>query len=281
MKQVFTDISHIAHLWANQLQSEARNSGNFFFRDDTIYSYGHHFPIAKHIKNADGVKAVLFTERSYSVTTSKHISVVRQAASHLNIIYCYRPDNTHADNFKQWLYEAEQVAANLPKAKKPEKYLSEIARIEAKVKKYAEFFNLTIPETLLAALSITNKNEYLSYSDRKKEYELAEQRKAQAELRKRHKKALNEWLKGKTHRLYLHDGYDYLRLMNDRIETSQAVQIPLELGKRIYQKVAANTLTVGDKILDYEVNEVGEHIKVGCHKFKRSYLVNFGQKIFA
>ena len=66
MKKVFTDISHIAHLWANQLQDEARNSGsgNFYFDGDVIYSYGSHFPIAKHVVNAKGEKAVLFTTDS-------------------------------------------------------------------------------------------------------------------------------------------------------------------------------------------------------------------------
>jgi hypothetical protein len=117
MKKVFSDISEVAHKWANQLQEDARNSGNFFFEGDTIYSYGRHFPIAKHIENAQGEKAILFTERTYSVTTSKHVQVVRSAVNHKNIIYCYNPHATHADNFKAWQNECESVASNLPKAK--------------------------------------------------------------------------------------------------------------------------------------------------------------------
>jgi hypothetical protein len=87
MKTVFTDISKVAHLWANQLQDNARNTGNFFFEGKEIYSYGRHFMIAKHIENDKWERAVLFTERTYSVSTAKHIAVVRQAASHKDIIY--------------------------------------------------------------------------------------------------------------------------------------------------------------------------------------------------
>jgi hypothetical protein len=280
MKKVFSDVSHIAHLWANQLQSEARNSGNFYFNVETIYSYGSHFPIARHVKNKNGEQGVLFTERRYSNTTAKHISVVRQAASHLNIIYCYRPDNTHSDNFKAWVNQIESIAANLPKAKKPEKYLNEIGIVESRVKKYAEFFELTIPESLVAAMSIASKDQFTKYADRKKEYELSEKKRQEAELKKRHKKELNEWLKGKTHRLYVRDGFDYLRLSNDRIETTQAAQVPFELGKKLFLKIKDGKLNIGDKVMDFEVQETSPYIKIGCHTFKPKYLLDFGSKIF-
>lgn len=45
---------------------------SFFFRGDTIYSYGQHFPIARHVTGTRGRAAVLFTTRDYSKTTSKH-----------------------------------------------------------------------------------------------------------------------------------------------------------------------------------------------------------------
>lgn len=71
--------SEIAHLWAHQSKPDARNSqGNFYFQGDTIYSYGSHFPIARHIEH-DGKKAILFVDHSYSNTTSKHIGNVRHS----------------------------------------------------------------------------------------------------------------------------------------------------------------------------------------------------------
>lgn len=280
MKTVFTDISQVAHLWANQLQDEARNSGNFYFNGNTIYSYGSHFPIAKHVKNTIGESAILFTERSYSHTTSKHIAVVRQAVSYKDLIYCYSPNNSHLENFNQWLRQAENEASNLQKAKKPEKYLSALSFIKNKVEKYATFFSIEIPEKLQVALSIGNKNEFLEYAAKKESFELAEKKKAEIEHKKRHLKELKEWLKGNSHRLYTRNGHDYLRLNGDRIETTQAVQIPLGTGKKLWQAIKDNKLTVGSKVLDYTVDEVGKDIKIGCHNFKASYLIKFGEEIF-
>ena len=282
MKKVFTDISQVAHLWANQLQDEARNSGNFYFNGKTIYSYGGHFPIAKHIEK-DGERAVLFTTRGYSNTTARHISVTRQAASHLNLIKCYNPNTTHEENFNRWKIDAELVAAKLPKAKKPEKYLNELEYISSQANKYAQFFGLELPANLTAILSIKDKNEYNAYHEQKTAILEAERLKREAELKKQHKKALTEWKAGKTNRLYIRIKTDYLRLNkeNERIETTQAVQIPMELAKRLFYSIKENTLKAGDKVLNFEVNEVGTKIKIGCHTFTKKYLLQFGSQVFA
>lgn len=280
MKTVFTDISKVAHLWANKVQQSARNRGNFYFEGDTIYSYGSHFPIAKHVTNDKGETGILFTERGYSSTTSKHIWVVRDASRHLNIIKCYNPQSSHRENFEYWLSNAEGIAAHLTTARKPEKYLSGIDHIKANVEKYAAFFDIAIPEILAKVLAIGNKDEYANYADNKAKYLAKEEKKRQAELKKRHKKELEKWLNGEGHRLYVHDGYDYLRVKDGRIQTTQAVELPLELGRRLWQNIKSDSVKVGDKVLDYTVNEVGKTYKIGCHTYKRDYLIKFGDSVF-
>jgi hypothetical protein len=168
----------------------------------------------------------------------------------------------------------------LKTARKPEKYLSQIDDIKANAEKYASFFSIAIPVDLLAVLNIGNKAEFEAYTAKKAEYELAKKKAEEKELKARHKKELKKWLDGETHRLYLRDGFDYLRLSDGRIETSQAVNIPLEIGKRIYEKVKDNSLKVDDNVLNYTVNEVGKLVKIGCHTFKSDYLLNFGKKVF-
>lgn len=70
----------IPHLWMHKATSSARNpQNNLFFRDSTIYSYGGHFPIARHIANKAKQTAILFTTRTHSVTTAKHLGMVRSA----------------------------------------------------------------------------------------------------------------------------------------------------------------------------------------------------------
>src|SRR5262249_9116985 len=81
----------IAHLWAHQTQDSARNKcGNFYFTGDTIYSYGGHFPIARHVKHK-GKRAVFLTTRTYSVTTSGHKNLVSYALR--NNVRCFYVDD--------------------------------------------------------------------------------------------------------------------------------------------------------------------------------------------
>src|ERR1019366_9792793 len=78
-KHVF-DTGEIPHLWAQRTQEEARNrQGNLYLTGDTIYSYGSHFPVARHVTNGANERAVLITTATYSVTTSSHCSAVRSA----------------------------------------------------------------------------------------------------------------------------------------------------------------------------------------------------------
>ena len=74
----------VAHRWANK-NGKKLTSSTMFFRGDDIYSYGTHFRIATHVTNAKGKPAVLFTERTYSVTTAGHKSVVRSALRGLDL----------------------------------------------------------------------------------------------------------------------------------------------------------------------------------------------------
>lgn len=279
MKKVM-DKSDVAHFWANKLQSEARDShGNFYFEGDTIYSYGRHFPIAKHVENEQSEQVILFTERRYSNTTAKHIAIVRQAANHKRTIYCNSPGDMHSSNFTAWQREAESVATKLPKAKKPEKYLNEIEHIGSKAKKYADFFNLEIPDTLKIILSISNKEEYSQYNDRKEQAAKETEARAKAELKARHKKELAAWLAGKSDRLYVRDGFDYLRINGDKVETSQGIDMSIEYALFIYRKLKADRLKIGDKVLSYEVSKMNGVVTIGCHNFKKSYLLSFGSKL--
>jgi hypothetical protein len=97
MRRKLANLSEVAHYWANQIQEEGESS-SMFFRGNTIYSYGHHFPIAKHCTNSRGENYVLFTLRGYSNRTSKHISYVRSACNHLEIVYCLTPEDISNSN---------------------------------------------------------------------------------------------------------------------------------------------------------------------------------------
>jgi hypothetical protein len=68
----------VAHNWAHQTGKKCRGF-NMFYEGETIYSYGSHFPIARFFTAPNGERVVLFNEDSYSVSTSKHQTIVRRA----------------------------------------------------------------------------------------------------------------------------------------------------------------------------------------------------------
>ena len=279
MKNVFSN-SDLAHAYANQSQQSGRNSnGSFYFNGKTIYSYGSHFPIAKIVTNEHGNEVMLFTFRTYSNTTAKQISIVRSATRHYNKIYCYNPNESHEANFKAWLNLAEIQAEKLQKAKKPEIYINELGYLYNQVNAYTTYFNIEAPDTLKAVLSIKDKSENLEYMSKKAELLKIEKAKKEKQQKQEFKEQINKWFNGETQRLYTRYKLDFLRINDDRVETTEAVQIPVELAKRLHNKIKTNTLQVGEQLLNYRVDQVDNIIKIGCHAFTRKYLLHFGSKL--
>jgi hypothetical protein len=261
MKKVNTPQA-TAHLFATQSQIEAYTPNrNLYFYDKSIFSYGSHFCIAKFTDS----KTLLFTERTYSNTTAKHISVVSHATSHITKIYCSNPNASHVENFNYWLSNAEQLADKLKRANKPEIYISQLQQIENKATIYANYFSIAIPETLQSVLKVTTKAEILAYMENKAELIAAEKLRKEKALKKEHATNLKKWRNFEIGRLYQRDGFDYLRKNNEQFETTQGVKIPLEIGLRLYKNLA--NIKVNDKFLDYTINEITKQfICIGCHK---------------
>lgn len=67
--------------------SQSMQGSNMFAEHETIYSYGHHFPIAtKTIERLNGKPVLLFNKDGYSNTTARHKSHVAQAFSDWEIV---------------------------------------------------------------------------------------------------------------------------------------------------------------------------------------------------
>jgi hypothetical protein len=277
MKKVFNDISTIAHYWANKTQSEARNSiGSLYYHNDTIYSYRDNFAIGKHVER-NGQNKVLITLRTYSNTTAKHINVVRNASNHLDTIYCYYPNGSHLDNFNAFLKDVESISKSLLTARKPQIYINKIDSVKNMVERYANFFETQIPTTLNEALNIVNLETYQTYVANKETFEKQEKAKQERAKKLQFKKDLKNWMQGKTHVLYNRlNNLDYLRTKDNRLETSQGVKIPIELFKRLKNAYINNTIKIGDKVLEYTINNIDKtHVQIGCHRFELKYLLNY------
>ena len=278
MKNVFTN-SELAHKYAEQSQNEGRGSGgSFFFRGGVLYSYGSHFPICKFMETS-GERVLLFTTRSYSNTTSKHISLARNATSHIKKIFCNNPEASHADNFQAWINSAETSATKLAKAKKPEIYLNELNWTAREANIYADFFGIVIPETLQTLVGMKDKAEFKEYANKKAEAIAKDAQRIMKENKKKFKESFKKWLSCEIDYLYIRLGFDFLRLNDNRVETTQGVKIPLELAKRLYISIKDGTIKEGDKLLNHTIDKVGAQIKIGCHTFQKSYLLKFGAQL--
>ncbi len=280
MKKVLSP-DMVAHTWAHQSQSEATNSRRtFYFNDESIYSYGRHFCIAKHFKGA-----ILFTTRKYSVSTSKHISIVRQACRDQKIIYCPDPSGSSRENFEMFLKEIKNALHGLNTAKKPEKYIGPATSIYESVKTYAQFLEVEIPAEITELIESASDGKYKEYlqleADRiaksRADYEIAQQ--------KQYKINLSQWRKGKTSRLY-NFNFDYLRInKKGRVETSQGVEIPKEIAKRAYKFIIGSLLTGGcveceHKIFEYGIKEINkDFIKIGCHTIQIKEIKSMAKKL--
>lgn len=143
----------IPHLWYHKTQSEARNAGrNLYFEGDTIFSYGGHFPIARHVKQ--GRKdAVLFTTKGYSVTTSGHKSSVRQAIPDTATVFSVPrvgsewSDNVgHVENLAHFVTESKDSLGKAGRARANGKWALDAAfAFRDTARQYAKFFKVPTP----------------------------------------------------------------------------------------------------------------------------------------
>jgi hypothetical protein len=69
--------TQVAHKFAH---GSAASGSNFFSPDgETLYSYGHHFPVARRLSAPGEPGRFLLTSRGYSQSTSRHISYAHRA----------------------------------------------------------------------------------------------------------------------------------------------------------------------------------------------------------
>jgi hypothetical protein len=265
--------SEIAHIWANQLEYKGQQ-GNLFRSGKTIYSYGYHFPIAKHVDH----KTILMTTRGYSNSTAKHIILVRQAISHKDVIYCYNPESSHAENVEAFVRKIKIEATNLIKAKKPEKYLLEIEYIKERLNKYLAYFDLKLSKEQAEQIDIKSKEDFVQRVEAEKAKQLKADKKEIAMGKKLYPIYIDNFRKDKKlefNAIEFKAANKYYQSINSpivfkikdtEIESSKGVKIPIDIAKRYINRFLNGEIKPSDKILNYEVSKVKKDlIVIGCH----------------
>jgi len=302
MKHVMS-ADMVAHAWANQTQDSARVSGrnNFYFQGDTIYSYGSHFPIARLVQaprttlRTQPTVAVLWNDRTYSITTTRHQAIVRGACSHLPL---FRVSDVYAGHKAQLAYFKEEIrkaALALSKARIKVKPLASLERAVAQANEYAKFFGLATRFAMPDVKEVRVKAEQQARAQEARQRKFAEQRAIeyakQREIDAKEGAELREiWLNGGTvERWNMYKvGETLLRLKPgepETVETSKGAEFPLRHGKLILAAVRSgvpyehngHTMHAGAFHVD-SIDAEGT-VRAGCHVVSRAEIERFAKSI--
>lgn len=274
-----TTHNDVAHAWAHNMNRAYK--GPSMFRGhasgygspkadyDTIFSYGYHFPIARHVKSAKGTPCILMTTKSYSVTTAKHISYVARALP--SGVLVFNVDNVlagtkdkHKENYLQMKKAIDDCLKQAVKARKyTGLHLSEADSIRREMNAYTNLFKLGFRKVDGAWGGDTLEA-------------VREQVKAQkAKQDKADKAAIKKWLAFETDTAP-HTRQPYVRVHKERgeVQTSYGVRVPLRRAKALYRlscickaKGRAYTPRKGQKIDHWAIDNISAQgtLKIGCH----------------
>lgn len=288
----YPDQSNCAHGWANQLSTEGHSS-NLFFDGNIIFSYGRHFPIAilDH-------QRVFFTTRYYSRSTAKQKGRVLSAVSHLQIIYVPFLPN-HFENVNEyfvnqnvdlWIEGLEkaflQFSSKKGKSEAVRTVRSIISQLEAFVQKLGLKPSSKLRKVLRSPLLI-------AINGHDQQMQLKATARAASRLIRQTASFASKLLEWRTGSLNLLNSYDpedgeltYLRFngKHNRIETSKAIKVPIDVAKRFYSYII-NTLNSSEVEVDYEILNFKvkliskDFVIVGCHKIPFSEIRSIASRL--
>jgi hypothetical protein len=249
MKTVFENRM-VAHVWAQQNQSEGRSANKqFFFKDKTIFSYRASWPLATFI----GENEILLNVQRCSVTTGNHLSCVNCALK--SDVKIWRVDRNIISNPTEFLKLTPEKREKFltEKQAKEDEANKEVKRIrDAAARKQRKEKTAASNMTLAQLLTMWRGNEEMNYHEKN-----ALQNK------------LREEYPGERQS-------DILRLKDDKtIETNRGATVPVKFAKKIYAQfkkcIIEKTEWVknGKRIPagNFEIDRIDQNgnVYAGCH----------------
>lgn len=306
--------SDTVHRWANQIGDYSETKGGrLFFRGDTIYSHGEHFPIARYVKLPDASGGldnpgfrycILFTTRTYSVTTARHISEVSQAIP--GDVTVFHVDNVRAgenaehpeDTAKQHQHNQHnlddyqtRIVGLSCKAKRArcnkDLLLVNLHRTIAEHNNYIDFFGLSAKKITQDGKLVKNLVQEAEEA-RKRELEREKERERQTEIRSQVE--IKEWESGESNRFPYWVKRVYLRKASYSrdLETSKGAIVPLEHARKAFKVVQkcrerqkgfspnGKSLPIGHYVI--EAIDAQGNVRAGCHLIDWPIIEGFARK---
>ena len=281
MKNVFTN-RELPHIWAHQSQESGR-AHNMFFDRGTIYSYGWHFPMARHVVDKFGGKCVLFTTEDYSNTTARHKSITRRAIP-AGVPVFHTGDVTAAPSeaMLQGMVDVIRARVSGIRTSKSKWGLNDIPTLVNNARMFKAAFKLrggVYDPDLSDQIELRRKWETgQAVRDEKREA--------------KNKETLAKWLSLPELPFEPKPGYAYMRVgcaLNAEVETTLGARVPLEHVQKVAPLVLlllkegrtykknGHTIHLGNYTLD-EITAEGDVI-AGCHRFDRAEIERFAKVI--
>jgi hypothetical protein len=268
MRKVFSTHSEVCHVWAQQKQSEGKAS-RIFFDGPSIYSYGRHFEMARFID----ANTVFVTTRGYSVSTAKHLSLVRGAVTHKTVFQVPSFTN-HAENVQHYIELAREYFDKAKRARTSTTYLLGVAKHTVTIlREYLEQFPTPIPDSHAELWTALNHGTYLDGEVQaallKKEREarkaeLESQRLRREEKEREEQERLEKWIAGEL--VYGYFSAMRLRVRENEVETTHGAKVPVIEARKLYRALKAGIDVAGQHIGHYTVTRLDkEEIVIGCH----------------
>lgn len=281
MKTVFSKADDVIHIFAQKTHTDAKNqSRNVFIKRssydldyaDLIYSYGHHYELARFIDE----NTVLINNSGYSQTTSKHISSVRYATRQYKQFF-----KTETD-LRSVLYLVRENFNKWKRARKPEMYVSEINRYWGKLNEYIEYLKIKCKRDkqyieIKKIWKAVNNGDSESVDKYRKQLAAKEKREQQKKL----EKALKEFYNYERNYVRLGNDKDYLRLSKDglKVETTQNISVSKEAATDLYKAIKRGVSIRGRRIEHYTVTSINGTLKIGCHNIDMSSVHKVGNQL--
>lgn len=228
MKNVFSNNHEICHVFAQRSQDSGKG-GSIFFEKDTIYSYGYHFPMAKFIETKKGLR-VLFTTKTYSVTTAKHLSIAYGALSQYEIFHVPNLDLDHTENIESYRKRLLELSIKTVTSRKySNEYLNRYTELIEEASLYADFFGLK-----------TRFNNDINKEQIKKLIDKQSKQKREAQKRKKEveKQNLEKWFNNEFDGYFHNLANQFLRLKDsETVQTTKGAEFPLSHCSLLYKKI--------------------------------------------
>lgn len=302
MPQVF-DNANVAHVWAQQNQSEGRsNNGNFWFSGSVLYSY--RTPIARMFHVGDLRVALITTEHYSRTTTGKHMPALHRAVDYGRGSYRafrvpfigatggQRSDRSgNVDHVANLAHLETAYGAYIEhQSKSRSKFRAEgvditkeLIGIANRVQEYARLFDLPTPvfDVKADTIRIEQAREEYDTPEAKARRAASAKKRRDAE-RKQAEERLEAWRAGAHIGLPEaarrdSNGGAHIRIRGDVLETSLGATVPLEHAVKAFRFVKlcrergvswqrnGKVVRVGHYQLD-SIDAAGNFV-AGCHRF--------------